>query len=207
MINYGVLSDYELSTLAGRVKNAMQDVDTAASFPDADPDAAALSLLVEDFIARHEVASRGGSTLEVSQKNESREVLLHGLRKLASYANGIALGRTSLLLSTGLTLVSSQRPSQLPGVTARVQLRDGRISGQMRLDFQSVKGAWEYEVEVGSSLVDEGEISWDHTQHTTSSRANVLTGIVPGLRYHVRVRARNGRGLGDWSEPAILIGR
>ena len=31
-----------------------------------------------------------------------------------------------------------------------------------------------------------------------------LTGLVPGNKYHVRVRAGNHGGLGDWSDPVIF---
>jgi hypothetical protein len=35
----------------------------------------------------------------------------------------------------------------------------------------------------------------------------VLIGFEPGVKYDVRVRALNGKGIGDWSEPVSLIAR
>lgn len=205
--NYGEWSDFELSTLAGRVAVAMNDSSAQTHFPSPDPELEVLEGLASDFIAKHELASQRGSALQVSQKNESRTALLDGLRKLAHYVNGIAEGRTSLLLSTGLVLVSAAKRLVTPGVTERIRLRDGALRGQMRLDFQAVKGAWEYEVNVGESALGDSNAEWTSTFGTTSSRGNILTDLTAGMIYHVRVRARNGRGIGDWSEPVSLMAR
>jgi len=205
--NYGEWSDFELSTLAGRVVVAMNDSSAQTHFPSPDPELEVLEGLASDFIAKHEVASQRGSALQISQKNESRAALLAGLRRLAHYVNGIAEGRTSLLLSTGLVLVSAAKRLVAPGVTERIRLRDGALRGQMRLDFQAVKGAWEYEVNVGESVLGDPDMEWTRTFGTTSSRGNILTDLTAGVIYHVRVRARNGRGIGDWSEPVSLLAR
>ncbi|MDR2273516.1 MAG: fibronectin type III domain-containing protein [Sphingobacterium sp.] len=204
--SYAGLSDYELSTLAGRILKAMKEPSTQANFPKPNPEITVLEPLVNDYITKHEIASRRGSALEISQKNESREALLNALRTLAHYVNEIANGQLSLLLSTGMMLAIQPGTVQAPTTVEQVQLRDGRISGQLRLDFKAVKGVWEYEVALGIMEAN-GEINWDRTVLTTSSRSNVLTEIEPGIRYAVRVRARNGKGTSDWCEPVTLIAR
>lgn len=205
--NYVDWSDFELSTLAGRVVVAMNDVATQVHFPTPDPDLEDLEILASDYISKHEVASQRGSALQISQKNESREALLAGLKKLAHYVNGVANGRTSLLLSTGLVLASAAKTLTAPGVPERIRLRDGTLKGQMRLDFVAVKEAWEYEVNVGESTLNDPTILWTHTFGTTNSRGNILSDLTAGTFYHVQVRARNGRGIGDWSEPVSLLAR
>lgn len=205
--NYVEWTDFELSTLAGRVVVAMNDEATQEHFPTPDPDLETLENLASDFIAKHEVASQRGSALQISQKNESRLALLAGLRKLAHYVNGVADGRTSLLLSTGLVLASAAKPLTTPRIPERIRLRDSLLKGQMRLDFLAVKEAWEYEINVGESSLGDPAVQWTHTFATTSSRGNILTDLSLGVIYHVRVRARNGRGIGDWSEPISLMAR
>ena len=204
--NYSGWSDYELSTLAGRILKAMQEPTTQTSFPQPNPEITVLEPLVQDYITKHEIASRRGSALEISQKNESRDALLNALRTLAHYVNEIANGQLSLLLSTGMVLATQPGTLQVPTIVEKVQLRDGRMSGQLRLDFKAIKSAWEYEVEVGTGS-STGEVTWDKVILTTSSRSNVLSEIQPGVRYYVRVRARNGKGTGDWCEPVSLIAR
>lgn len=204
--SYASWSDYELSTLAGRILKAMQEPATVLNFPTPTPELTVLEPLVNDYITSHEIASRRGSALEISQKNESRNNLLNALRSLAHYVNLVADGQLSLLLSTGMVLATQPGVLQLPTIVEKIQLRDGRISGQLRLDFKAVKSAWEYELEIGI-MNNNGEIVWDKLVLTTSSRSNVLSEIQPGLRYCVRIRARNGKGMGDWSEPVSLIAR
>ncbi len=202
--NYDHLTDFELSTLGGRVWKAMQEA--TVDFPNPIPDLNSFADLVADYTAKHEVASRRGSALEVSQKNESRLHLLNGLRSLAIYANEQARGHISKLLSTGLQLMAQPRIKQIPRVTERISLRDGRISGQLRVDFKAVQEAWEYEIAIGQ-MGELGSIAWTKTYQTSSSRGNVLPEIEPGIRYYVRVRARNNKGIGDWSEAVSIIGR
>src|SRR5690606_18848957 len=82
LLSYTHLTDYELSTLAGRVLAAMTDND---NFPDPAPSLAELEPLVNTYRTRHEIASRRGSALEISQKNESRQLLLEAFKQLAFY--------------------------------------------------------------------------------------------------------------------------
>src|SRR5690606_23877104 len=118
-----------------------------------------------------------------------REALIEGLKKLAHYVNGVAAGRTSMLLSTGLVLVSSRQKLQVPGIPERLRLRDGALMGQMRLDFDPVRGAWEYEIDLGETELNHTDIQWLRSYGTSSTRGNILTDLISGLVYHVRVRA------------------
>src|SRR5690606_12315094 len=76
-------------TLAGRVLAAMTDND---NFPDPMPSLAELEPLVNTYRSRHEIASRRGSALEISQKNESRQQLLEAFKQLAFYINTVSDG-------------------------------------------------------------------------------------------------------------------
>ncbi|MBE8719960.1 fibronectin type III domain-containing protein [Sphingobacterium pedocola] len=205
--NYEKVSEFELSTLAGRVLKAIQEPAAAVYFPNPNPTLPVLEELVNDYIQKHEIASRRGSALEIGQKNESKTRLLEGLQLLATYVNQQAGGQISVLLSSGLILANQPKSKDTPLIPLNLKLRDGRVGGQMRLDFQAVKDAWQYEVEIGQSAVGSAEILWERTVMTTSSRSNVLIGFEPGVKYYVRVRALNGKGIGDWSEPVSLIAR
>jgi len=205
--NYNRLTDYELATLAGRVVKAMREPHTAEVFPDPVPGIDELGILVEDYINKHEVASRGGSTLEISLKNESRETLLAALRSLAGYVNEKARGQLSLLLSTGLHLVSQPVKTQVPAIPEEVKLRDGALSGQIKVSFRPVRSSWIYEIQIGKESEEEGQIDWKEKVSTTLSRGTVIGNLLSGSRHFVCVRAINGRGKGDWSEPVSMIVR
>jgi len=206
LTSYIHMTDFELSTLGGRILKAMQDPINVTNFPEPTPDLESLGRSVNDFINKHEIASRRGSGVQIGEKNESRVLLLNDLRTLGQYINRTADGQISLLLATGFNLAARPSANLAPLTTERVNLRDGRYSGQLRVDFTPVRTAWEYEIQIGE-INTAGAIEWMETMLTTSSRGNVLMDRVPGIRYAVRVRARNGKGYGDWSEPVSIMAR
>lgn len=204
LLSYSHLTDYELSTLAGRVLAAVTDND---NFPDPMPSLAEFEPLVNTYRARHEVASRRGSALEISEKNDSRRLLLLGLKQLAFHVNMVADGSLPILVSSGLILASQPTEIFVPDVPRLLRLRDGRVSGQIRLDFQPVKDAWEYLYTVSDTVDEQGNIVWSEPVITTRSRLNFIDPVEPGTTYYARVRARNSKGIGDWSETVSLIAR
>lgn len=204
LLSYTHLTDYELSTLAGRVLVAITG---NPHFADPMPALADFEPLVNDYRAKHEIASRRGSALEISEKNESRRLLLQALKQLAFYANTVADGSQPVLVSSGLILASQPSEVFVPDVPRLLRLRDGRISGQMRLDFEAVKDAWEYLYTVSGTVDEQGAIVWPEPQLTTRSNLNFIDPVEPGTIYYARVRARNSKGLGDWSETVSLIAR
>lgn len=204
LLSYTHLTDYELSTLAGRVLAAMTDND---NFPDPMPSLAELEPLVNTYRSRHEIASRRGSALEISQKNESRQQLLEAFKQLAFYINTVSDGSQPMLVSSGLILASQPREVYVPDIPRLLRLRDGRVSGQMRLDFEPVKDALEYLYTVSDAVDEQGNVVWPDPVLTTRSRRNFIDPVEPGTTYFARVRARNSKGLGDWSETVSLIAR
>lgn len=204
LLSYSHLTDYELSTLAGRVLAAVTDND---NFPDPTPDLAEFEALVNTYRTRHEVASRRGSALEISEKNDSRRLLLLGLKQLAFHVNIVADGSLPVLVSSGLILASHPSEIFVPDVPRLLRLSDGRVSGQIRLDFQPVKDAWEYLYTVSDTMDELGNIVWSEPKITTRSRLNFIDPVEPGTTYYARVRARNSKGIGDWSETVSLIAR
>ena len=204
LLSYAHLTDYELSTLAGRVLVAITG---NPNFTDPVPALADFEPLVNDYRAKHEIASRRGSALEISEKNESRRLLLEALKQLAFYANTVADGSQPVLVSSGLILASQPSEVFVPDIPRLLRLRDGRISGQMRLDFEPVKDAWEYLYTVSGTVDEQGGIVWPEPQLTTRSNLNFIDPVEPGTTYYARVRARNSKGLGDWSETVSLIAR
>ena len=199
--NYVRLSDNELAILSGKAVGAL---DGNTNFPNLNPDLTVLEGLSEDFRTKHEIASRGGSVLEVSLKNESREALLRGLRILSHHVNTVANGSLAQLNSTGLILAKQPSKVEVPGISDRVLLRDAHLKGQVRLDFTPVRNAWEYEIALGEN--GNGDtILWEEEYKSTSSQGIVLAPLVSGSEVHVRVRARNGRGTGDWSDSSSII--
>lgn len=206
-INYSNLRDRELATLGGRVVRAMLDPQTAFFYSDLRPQVIALSASVKDYIQKHQIASRGGSTLEVSLKNESRTKVLNALRTLASYVNEKARGQLPWLLATGLQLTNPYGRKETPPAASGLMLRDGELSGQVKVYFNRIKSAWMYEIEWAEIRKTQTIIQWEGKQQTTRSKGNLLSPFTPGTRYCFRVRALNGKGVGEWSDTVCFIAR
>jgi len=203
-IAYEKWDDYSLSTLAGRTLTAMTGNE---SFPDPRPDMDAYALLVNDYRAKHQVTSNGGSRLEKEAKDNAKAAVAQAMKELAFYVNTVANGNREILASSGFELVSGRQPSTIPGIPANIRLLDGRVSGEMRMMFSSLRAAWEYEYCYATSLDGDGTPDWGEIIRTTNSRLNYINSLTPGERVYARVRARNNKGAGDWSEPVSLIAR
>ena len=202
--NYKDLSDDELAALAGKILGALTD---NANFPDPIPAIADLTIAVNDYRSKHEIAIRGGSVLDIRIKNESRKQLLYELGQLAHYVNTVSAGNLALLTSSAMILAKQPSGKQVPYTIERVILKDGNLSGQMRVDFTAQKAVWEYEIQIGEWPSGATEIEWGNSFFTTTSRGNIIAPLVPATKYYVRVRARNGKGTSDWTEPVSMIVR
>ena len=203
-IYYGNLSDDQLTTLAGKIVGAME---ANTYFPDPSVSIEALSTLVEDHRLKTELAVNGGSSLDKRLRDESRIALLKSLRALAYYINVQADGNLPALTSSGMLLEKPQTDSGLPEQVEHVQIEDGAISGQIYVSFQRQNNMSGYEIETGQLDESNMKIEWTSLRHTTRSKKNPIEPLIPGQRYYVRVRARNNKGAGDWSEPVSIIAR
>lgn len=196
--------DNSLSTLAGRTLASMTDND---NFPDPKPSMEDYEVMVKDYREKHEIAGKGSSQLEKEARNNARKIVLRAMKELAFYVNVTADGDAEILASSGFVLVPPPQAVGYPGIPKNIRLVDGRISGELRLMFDAVRNAREYEYTYATALDDSGEPEWSELQRTTNSRMNYISMLSPRDTCYVRVRARNGKGIGDWSEVVSIIVR
>lgn len=202
--NYKKLSDDELAALAGKIVGALTG---NANFTDPIPSLAELTAWVNDYRTKHEIAIRGGSVLDSRLKNESRTTLLYQLKQLAHYINTQSGGNLAVLSSSAMILAKQPENTKTPSVITRVVLKDGELSGQMRVDLAAQKFVWEYEIQLGEWPEGTADIVWGSSYFSTSSRGTIIDALSPAKRYYVRARARNSKGTGDWTEPVSMIVR
>lgn len=203
-ISYQKWSDNALSTLGGRTATFLTG---NAFFPDLPVPIIDYAVLAEDYRTMLELAIRSGSKLEITAKNNARRKLLEAMRQQAFYVNTIANGDAHVLASSGFIQIDAAQSLKPPFAPLLVRLRDGNRQGELLLTFESITNAWEYEYSIASERNGMGELIWGPLHSTTNTRANTIEGLEEGVRYHVRVRARNGRGISDWSQPVSIIAR
>jgi hypothetical protein len=194
--------------LLGKSSTVLLAMEGNAFFPNPTPALEDVQALFDDFQAKLAVARKKGNPEDTAAKNDSRQRLAIDLRQLAMYVTKTAGGNLQALLSSGFELSDAPRDMTLPEVVRNVQLKDGRQSGQVRLDFDKQPEALLYEYRYTQAAFTFDEMVWvDPPLITTSSRNNILAPLVPLTRYYVQVRAVNGLGKSEWSEPVSYIGR
>lgn len=199
-LDYSRLGDADLATVGGKTVRDMTD---NANFPDPTPELADYTTAVNDYRAKHEVASETKGKFATTAKDIARLHLLQQMKRLASYVNFTADGDANKLVGSGFTLIPPPTANGVPGVPLWVRVRRGAQKGQLNMDCAKVKHAWQYEYQLGRQLEENGPIVWEDTIHrTTRSKPNVIAGLAHLVTYWVRVRAMNGHGTGDWSGPA-----
>lgn len=196
------MKDDELMVAVSTIIGAMTG---NANFPTPAPALQEVQDLLDDFSTKLAMARKRGSPEDTAHKNESRLPLIEALRKLGYYVNSVADGHLSTLLSSGFPTNSLPAQRLVPLPVEHVQLRDGRQSGQVRLDFAKQKNALLYEYRYRE--VAEEEIPWSDRFTTTSSRGNVIAPLTAACAYEIQVRAINTQGPGDWSNSARILVR
>lgn len=202
LYGFSKMKDDELMVIANTIVGAMTN---NSNFTNPTPDLADLQLVLDDFASKLVAARKRGSPEDTAIKDEARIPLTDVLRQLANYVNGVARGQLSTVLSSGFPTNAPATISQVPLAVEGVKLRDGRQSGQARLDFASQAKVLLYEYTYRKVAVPEEE--WSDRLTTTSSQINIIAPLEVGVIYEVRVRAVNSKGAGDWSQTARLMVR
>lgn len=196
--NYEYMTDGQLATLATRTLDALA---TNANFPDLDPAFTDYQTVAQDYLTKQGITSKGGSIQQNREKEEAKAALIVMMRRITSYINNFT-GVSSLQLSSGFHPV--EPPSELlgPGSVAWIKFRDGRIPGEMILDWAAVKAASEYEYTIADQLDADGQPIWGEIRRVRRSKSIVVTGLENRRDYYARVRARNIKGESAWSVVA-----
>ncbi|MEN5055745.1 hypothetical protein [Sphingobacterium kitahiroshimense] len=204
ILDYSGISDHEFNTMIGKVLDCLDGHTLLTDLPIPLAD---VKTQAEDFKLKWQKASRGGSLLEIEEKNESKKALVQSLRSIAFYVNTVADGSRSILLSSGLILELDPRNVEVPAVVKEVALLDGKQRDQLQVRFKPLKEAILYEYQVSNELDQFEQPIWGETFQASSSYGNVFSPTKPGYVYYLRVRARNRRGIGDWCDVVSLTAR
>lgn len=200
---FGHLPDDDLYVLGNAV---LQAITGNIHFPDPDPGLDILSHLLLDYKEKLAACRHTGGRQDTAAKNAARAVLSNQMRRLALYVTEAAQGDPEQLLSSGFELSRYPQPVPIPDMVSGVLLRDGKESGQIRLDFTMQSRVLFYEYRYAVKQHDQ-PLAWSEAVMTTASRGNILKSLQPFLRHHVQVRAVNRSGRSDWSEAVSFVPR
>jgi hypothetical protein len=170
----------------------------AALFPNLPVTLIALTALQKSYQDAMTAAAVGGPP-ETQAQAEAYNDLVVALRLIAAYIQSLNLTAAQVLLS-GFDVVTHSR-STITLVAPMITGLDNSVTTQLGVYFQAVAGAKSYHVQYCTGTgawVDAGV--WPNTKNV------VITGLVPGTVYSVRVRGIGGSyQYGPWSATMSLM--
>jgi hypothetical protein len=197
------LSPDELLSLANQIKTALTG---NANFPTPNPALTALATLITT--ATTKVAAQKAAQLAATQATADRDAallaLMQCLTSLGSYVENTSGGDRVKIESAGMPVKAAAAPVGPLDQVMNVSITAGDSEGRLDLQWDPVRGAKNYEIQMstdpnvttGWSLVD-----------TSSASKLTLTGLTSGQKIWLRVRAKAPKKVNDgaWSDPATKI--
>lgn len=188
-LSFATFTDDQLNSFAILV---IACIKTNPLFPTPPVTAAALTALQLAFQAAVTAAAQGG-TMDTAVKKEARDALVSALRQIAAYVQSLALANVSQVLSSGFDVVipnSAQSPLSQPVFTL-----DNSLTTKLMVRLQAVTNAKAYQVQFNT-----GPGAWQDTGIYPNTRDIILTNLMPGTVYDVRIRAVGGSTqYSEWS--------
>ncbi len=161
-----------------------------------------ITALKDAFVEAVTNAAFGGTALKLI-RDQKKVSLIEGLRLLASNFEDTAGNDPVKLGDTGFDIYGGLRSLwPIPGIAENLRLFYGKISGTVIVRVKRANFTLMYECRY--TLGDFGDDAvWITIPKSTKSRM-IITGIPLGRSIWVQVRCVNGKGEGDWSDPAQL---
>lgn len=174
-----------------------------AYFPTTNPTLAAVSLLLDDFVAALSKAADGGKTLTIL-KNNKRTSLLNAMRLLASSVEDTANNDPAMLISSGFKINTGARNNwPLPFVPLILSIADGSYFGSFILKIAKADYAIMYELRF---TYDEfgPDARWISVPPQTATTFEVRD-LESGKKIWIQVRSINTKGVSEWCDPANFM--
>jgi hypothetical protein len=138
-----------------------------------------------------------GSRADRAARNNSREILVEMLRKVATYVQLMCNNDPALLLTSGFDMQSTTRVSTPLEKPQFLTIKNG-AAGQLVGRVEPIKNANMYE---GRAKPGNGD--WLPSVFGGDSRRILFNNLTPGTVYTIEVRALGGStGQSDWSDPS-----
>src|SRR3546814_19198926 len=106
------------------------------------------------------------------------------MRQLASYINDFTQ-ISSVQLSSGFYPVQERKPGQVPPSSSWARLLDSNRPGELRLQFEAVKAAYLYEMQLASELDETGQPLWRDLDPAPRASDNFYGPVEDGARKSV----------------------
>ena len=193
------LSDADLMVFVQRVITGLSG---NPAFTNPNPPLASIIVLLNNFMIARNNASDGGKTLNAVKRQE-RDLLIQGMRMLASYVEVNGGNNEAILLGSGFFIYSGKNaPRPIPDIPQNLRISDGKLAGTVNVKVDIALNAVVYELRY--TLDEYGPDSkWIYLPVSTASKM-IITGIETGKTIWAQARSINSKGPSNWSDPALF---
>ncbi|MCZ4410515.1 fibronectin type III domain-containing protein [Cryomorphaceae bacterium 1068] len=184
-------------------RNVLKNMDGNANFPTPTPALADVTTKLDEFedLALQAQFRDGRAIL---YRNKAGDELKDMLRTLGAYVSMVAEGDASIIVSAGFEVRSQSEPTPpLSDPTDLSATRSNR-SGKVELDWETVKHALNYVVEMTTTDPVSPTAEWINAGTTSRSKFTV-DNLEPGTYYWFRVKAFGRRDNSGYSDPAVVM--
>ena len=198
-IKYGQ-SNYGNSRVEANARKILLSLTDNVYFAKPQPTLAVFLAAIEDFSDKCAIA-KDGSKNDVRLRNDSRKSLEKLIKKLFEYVTITANGDPVMLGTTGFEFQKKREPK--PPITEPSNLKVSNAgSGSINISSDAVKNVklyfFQYTIDPLTELSN-----WESMTDTKSKY--VLTGLMPGTKYWLRVAVAGVKGQMKYSMVTSLI--
>ena len=150
-------------------------------------------------------AAAGGDRALITARNIARQAFADLLKNIAAYLEVVArvANDITFLEHTGFDLRPEPAvPSGDPLPAPDVKLSRGILPGVIVAHATNLNSTYEVQTATGDPSV---EANWHAYSIATSSSHIEISGLTPGVLYHVRIRGIAHNVIGAWSDVASLM--
>lgn len=143
------------------------------------------------------LAQRGNLINYSAIKKDKRSDLIVKLVLLGQYVRNKYPNNVANWISSGFSVQQFDTPTQVPQTPVDLRAKDGTLSGEVVLAFDSVQYAVSYD---GRCWKKGSEPPAAPTLNTTNSRKMLFTNLDTLTEYNFQVRSRGRKGLSNWGQ-------
>ncbi len=148
--------------------------------------------------AANDAAAADNAAVAKHTTQNTRERELDGLlTQMGNLIENLSGGDAAKIQSAGMDVRAAAAPLGDLGRIQNLQASVGDNDGEVDLDWDNLRGASAYQIEMASS----GDGPWQLIQTAVKSKASVPN-LTSGTKYWFHVAAVGASGTGPWSAPA-----
>jgi len=181
-------------------RKIVKSMENNSRFPEPDPGLFEIELAVNmlenqysDLLKERQVLQMKNLDVNKCECELDRKITL-----LASYVESKAKGDIDAIHSAGMDVRADSVPVGIPGRVIIKSVREILNSGEIKLNWEKVRGAKFYNIE----LKDAQDSNWKLYDSTTKTKI-LITDLESGTKYWFRVQASGSAGKGEYSDPVF----